>query len=331
MNHYFKDAVDTLIKHYPLLKETLALDTVTSQLPLYLSVDIRTSFFKSAVVDANLFPAGFNNLYQPQSSSYMSSVLKNVILNRESSCQRLLIVCEDHTRNLWYLENVHILKKLLINAGFKVDVASMLTEHPFVCEKTGSLVVKTQSGENLTIYCLEWLRKRLGSGDFSYDLVLLNNDLISGIPHELEALDIPIYPSKNAGWHARSKSHHFEEVTHCFSSVCSKLGIDPWFFTTHFQTVNNVNINDSTDRDRLQQSAELCFDVIQQKYDLYEIDERPHVFIKANQGTYGMGVIPIEKPEDIKEFNRKLGTDSPQENNLIKLEILSFKKGFLVI
>ncbi|MFT7538689.1 MAG: glutamate--cysteine ligase, partial [Lysobacterales bacterium] len=33
--------------------------------------------------------------------------------------------------------------------------------------------------------------------------------------------------------------------------------------------------------------------------------EKPYIFLKADAGTYGMGVLPIEDPEDILTLNRK--------------------------
>lgn len=44
---------------------------------------------------------------------------------------------------------------------------------------------------------------------------------------------------------------------------------------------------------------------IQKKYDEYQIQERPYVVIKADTGTYGMGVLPIYDPSEIRNLNRK--------------------------
>ena len=47
------------------------------------------------------------------------------------------------------------------------------------------------------------------------------------------------------------------------------------------------------------------FDEIADKYRQYGIREKPFAFLKSDRGTYGMGVVPIESPEDIMKFNRK--------------------------
>ena len=59
-------------------------------LPLYSSVDIRTAGFKSAVVDTNLFPAGFNNLCS-LALKETSPYLNQVIFDRVVGCKRIVL------------------------------------------------------------------------------------------------------------------------------------------------------------------------------------------------------------------------------------------------
>ena len=44
---------------------------------------------------------------------------------------------------------------------------------------------------------------------------------------------------------------------------------------------------------------------IQKKYTQYGITDKPFIFMKADAGTYGMGVIPILDAQEIYAFNRK--------------------------
>ena len=44
---------------------------------------------------------------------------------------------------------------------------------------------------------------------------------------------------------------------------------------------------------------------IQEYYDKHSITKKPYLFLKANSGTYGMGVVAIHAPEDILDLNRK--------------------------
>ena len=47
---------------------------------------------------------------------------------------------------------------------------------------------------------------------------------------------------------------------------------------------------------------------IQRKYDEYEIDATPYVVIKADAGTYGMGVMIARSADDVIDLNRKQRT-----------------------
>ena len=44
---------------------------------------------------------------------------------------------------------------------------------------------------------------------------------------------------------------------------------------------------------------------IQHKYNAYGITDRPYVVIKADQGTYGMGIMVAYSLEDVRQLNRK--------------------------
>src|SRR3989338_9808434 len=87
----------------------LASHEKAGNIPLYSSVDIRDSGLKTAVVDTNLFPAGFNNLCEHGLADAVK-FFKDAILKRVPHCQNILIVAEEHTRNTWYLENIRILE-----------------------------------------------------------------------------------------------------------------------------------------------------------------------------------------------------------------------------
>ena len=51
------------------------------------------------------------------------------------------------------------------------------------------------------------------------------------------------------------------------------------------------------------------------KYKQHSIDEKPYLFLKSDSGTYGMGVMAVENPEDIIHLNRK------NRNNLLSDKI----------
>src|SRR5471030_1801457 len=85
--------------------------------PFYCSVDLRNSGFKLAPVDTNLFPGGFNNL----NPAFLPLCVQAVMSAVQRICpdtRRFLLIPENHTRNLHYLQNVAVLRRILEGAGF---------------------------------------------------------------------------------------------------------------------------------------------------------------------------------------------------------------------
>ena len=48
--------------------------------------------------------------------------------------------------------------------------------------------------------------------------------------------------------------------------------------------------------------------LIKDKYERYGIDEKPYIMIKADSGTYGMGIIQVSDINDLKNINREQRT-----------------------
>jgi glutamate--cysteine ligase len=46
-------------------------------------------------------------------------------------------------------------------------------------------------------------------------------------------------------------------------------------------------------------------DKIRIKYEEYKIDKDPFIMVKADAGTYGMGIMTVKSPEDLLDLNRK--------------------------
>lgn len=276
----------------------------SNELPLYSSVDIRDAGFKTAVVDTNIFPAGFNNLCEHGLADSVDFVQK-AILKRAPLSRRILIVAEEHTRNTWYLENIRILQKIILNAGFECKIATFLDVQPAFCENAQYIALETAIGLPVNIYCFKKILSRVKSGEESFDLIILNNDLTTGIPDVLKESNIPIYPSIQAGWHSRLKSHHFMHTNELIGEFAHILGVDPWLFSCQYKVADSVNINESADQDKLADMTQELLDSVAQKYREHNINEKPYVFIKSDSGTYGMGVLPIENAGDIKALNRR--------------------------
>src|SRR3990167_3151618 len=149
--------------------------------PVYGSVDLRNAGFKLAPIDMNLFPSGFNNL-NPNFLSFAVTAAKKNILKMLPTAKRILIIPENHTRNLFYWENIKTLQIILENAGFQVRLGTLLTDIQM------PLTITLQSGEKITVDALLRKEDKLQLADFLPDAILLNNDLADGIPDILQNL-----------------------------------------------------------------------------------------------------------------------------------------------
>ncbi len=277
--------------------------------PFYTSVDIRDAGFKIAVVDTNLFPAGFNNLCEHGIEDAVGFV-KTAILKRVPKAQNILIAAEEHTRNTWYLENIRILQEIITKAGFTVKIATFFTKEPSFCEQAASAIeLETATGAVVKVHCFKRILNKIKDGVANFDLIIMNNDLSSGIPDELREANIPIYPSMHAGWHSRLKSQHFKHTNALMKEFAYIVGLDPWQFSCLYEVVDEVDVNSDDGQKRLYEAACKLFEQIQGKYKEHGLETKPFIFVKADSGTYGMGVIPIEDPKQILELNSKKRND----------------------
>ncbi|MFC1770917.1 glutamate--cysteine ligase [Candidatus Margulisiibacteriota bacterium] len=270
-------------------------------LPFYLSIDLRDADFKASFVDTNLFPAGFNNLCQNNLKN-TGSALKNAIIRKNPAAKEILLITEEHTRNLWYLQNIYSLEQLFKGSGFKVTLGMF---HDFGAPSSS---LTTAKDNKIIIYGSEWLENNINS----FDLIILNNDLTNGIPEILNETTTPVFPSPKLGWHQRSKSKHFELANKLITEFSRLLELDPWLFSSFYTKASNININSKNDRQVLYEHAKELFSKLSVKYNEYDIKQKPYIFLKADSGTYGIGVQAIENPKEILSLN------SRARNNLSK-------------
>ncbi len=170
--------------------------------PIYSSVDIRDAGFKIAVVDTNIFPAGFNNLCEHGIEDAIN-LFKNAINKRVPSAKNIIIAAEERTRNTWYLENVRILQEIIQKAGFEVTIATFFNKEPSFCEQAAHAIeLETATGKTVKIHCFRRLLDKIKNKESNFDLMLMNNDLTDGIPEALIESGIPMFPSiRLAGIH----------------------------------------------------------------------------------------------------------------------------------
>jgi glutamate--cysteine ligase len=274
--------------------------------PFYASVDLRNAGFKLAPVDTNLFPGGFNNL----NPVFLPLCVQAAMTAVDRVCpeaKNLLLIPENHTRNQHYLLNLARLAAILRHTGLNVRLGSLLPE---IIAPT---ILDLPDGQQLTLEPLRRLGpegRRLGLDDFDPCAVLLNNDLSAGVPPLLQGLEGQyIIPPLSAGWHARRKSHHFAAYQEVAKEFGDLLDIDPWLINPEFEVCGKINFQEQSaelrGEDCLATSVDTLLYRIRAKYKEYGIDSPPFVIVKADAGTYGMGIMTVRDASEVKDLSRR--------------------------
>jgi len=276
--------------------------------PFYASVDLRNAGFKLAPVDTNLFPGGFNNL----NPEFLHLSVQAAMVAVEKICpeaHRLLIIPENHTRNTYYLRNVVELANILKQAGMDVRIGSISPEI------TSPTKFETQGGQTLLLEPVVRVGNRIKLQQATVDgqtlkefdscAILLNNDLSGGIPEILKNLEQDLIPPLYAGWSTRRKSQHFSAYNRVVAEFSELIGIDGWLLNPYFDTCGEIDFNARTGEECLASKVEQLLEKIKLKYAQYGVTQEPFVIVKADAGTYGMGIMTVKSPDDVRDLNRK--------------------------
>lgn len=267
-------------------------------LPFYSSFDIRDAGYKIVPVDANIFPAGFNNICGTDKES-AGEIVKN-FLDRHygEETKRILLLTEEHTQNPYYWDNVWTLKTLIEDAEREVKIA-MPKELPQPLEITSA------SGHKITVYAAT----RKGSGievqGFSPQLIINNNDFSLEYLEWANGLETPMNPPRELGWYRRRKDRFFAEYNQLATEFCELIGMDPWHLRVETERFEEFEVDDEESRAKLSQKVEAMYDRIQKDYARRKIADKPFLFIKNNAGTYGLGVVAVQSPHEVIEWNYK--------------------------
>lgn len=303
-NRKFQENIhENVIDHHQQIESWFRNQWLKYPAPFYSSIDIRNSGFKISPVDTNLFPAGFNNLNKDFESLYVTAV-KHSLDSLKTKIEKILIIPENHTRNNHYLESLNYLSLLIKKSGYDVKVSKPDIDNKF--KNTNSI--------------LEY-------DGFIPDAILLNNDLSSGIPDFLNNIKQIVLPSKNIGWTRRLKSDHFKYYSDVCTNFSKLLKIDSWLIEPEFRNCGEINFKTKQGEDCLIYHAEKLFNIIAEKYKMYDIKEKPYIIIKADAGTYGMGVISVNSIDQIKNLNRKQRNKMSSTKGTVKPDSVILQEG----
>ena len=299
LNGPINELEQRILDSTPAIERWFRLEWMEHTPPFYCSVDVRNAGFKLAPVDTNLYPGGWNNL-TPEMLPLAVQAAMAAIEKICPEARNLLVVPENHTRNTFYLSNVLQLKRIFHQAGLNVRFGSLSSE---IKEPT---TINLPTGESIIIEPLLRIKNRLGLKDFDPCTILLNNDLSAGIPGILEDINEQyLLPPLHAGWSVRRKSTHFkayEEVSKRFGKL---LGVDPWLINPMFAQCGEVDFTEDKGMECVTNNVDALLSKIKRKYKEYGINEKPFVVVKADNGSYGMGIMTVRDVKDLDALNRK--------------------------
>ncbi|BDI08176.1 glutamate--cysteine ligase [Sphaerotilus microaerophilus] len=288
-----------IIDSMPAIERWFRLEWMEHTPPFYTSVDIRNAGFKLAPVDTNLFPGGWNNL----TPAMLPLAVQAAMAAIEKICpeaKNLLLIPEKHTRNTFYLSNVARLRQIFSLAGLNVRLGSL---DPEVKAPT---TFELPDGDSITVEPLLRSKRRLGLKDFDPCTVLLNNDLSAGIPDVLRGLhEQYLLPPLHAGWAVRRKSNHFQSYEEVAKKFAKLLGMDAWLINPLFSRCGEVDFAQEQGLECVRANVDALLGKVRRKYKEYGINEKPFVIVKADNGTYGMGIMTVRDAKELDEVSRR--------------------------
>jgi glutamate--cysteine ligase len=266
----------------------------------YNSVDLRHSGFKISPVDNNCFPAGFNNIngksFEDAKEATASFLQKNY-----PNAKKILLLPENHTRNIKYLENILVLKSLIKYCDdIEVEIGSLIEDLP------EQLNIELTNNQNITLNKIIRKNNRISTfSNFDSDLIITNNDFTNKPEEILNQLEQDIVPNSNLGWYKRTKSSHFDIYNNLSKEIADLIGIDPWFISSYHKKCQNL---DFKNKENIEDLAKLIDEVIfsiSKKYNEYNIKEEPYCFVKADSGTYGLAMMTVRSGDEVLHMNKK--------------------------
>lgn len=277
------------------LTEWMNRKRMSIEVPIYGSVDVRDAGWKIAVVDANQFPAGFNNTSDSDLPHLINRISEHIKRNNPD-CEWVHIYPESHTRNQGYVENLRTLCKLVESAGYRCTIGNP--------ELEGFASLNGIHGP-LALNQVDIVEDVLLVNGQQPDFILLNNDLTDEGLQGLSSAHI--LPNPQMGWHNRKKSMHFEHLRSLVEEVSEIIGIDPWHLLCDSFVSENKCLEKETCRVKLAEEVDSFIDLLSKRYQSLGLDREPVVYVKNNRGTYGLGIMTVTSGDQLLSLsNRKM-------------------------
>ena len=265
--------------------------------PFYASFDIRDAGFKIGNIDGNIFPAGFNNICQMDKDS-SPELVESFLKKQFPEAKNILLLTEDHLKNLYYWENVITLQSLLMDSGYTV-IVGMLGE-----EIGDGMEITSFSGKNIRVEKIYSESGRLMTKMGIPDLVISNNDF-SNDYGEVDFSQTTMTPFRELGWYQRKKHTYFDHYNHYATEFAEFIKEDPWLFQVTTKRFEGFEVGNEESRKDLGGVVDELLADTKKKYGDHGIEANPNVFVKNNSGTYGLGIVTASSGEDVVAWNYK--------------------------
>ena len=261
--------------------------------PIYSSYDIRDSGYKVTNVDANIYPAGFNNICPVDKETSVDLFKKYINVHYPTQVRKILLVTEEHTKNPYYLENAATISDLLQQGGFEVRLA-------FPKDLPENLILESVTGRKLEFGSgytnSQWVK------EFMPDLIISNNDFSLELEEWGKQIAAPLNPPRELGWYQRKKSRYFKNYNQLSNEFAEIIKVDPFLLRVETEEFTEFDIGSDVSRDQLSDQVDLFLKNLKVKYTQQKIDQEPFCFVKNNSGTYGLGVVKVSSAQEIKEW-----------------------------
>lgn len=287
---------DSICQNFDKIQTWFQQQTKLLDYPIYSSYDIRDAGYKISNVDANIYPAGFNNICPTDKETASGLFDKYIKVHYGHAINNILLITEEHTQNPFYLENVATIKELLETTGYNVRLAfpKDLAEPIHMNSVTGKELVFISGYENNHLF-----------KEFNPDLVISNNDFSLNLEDWSNQMTIPINPPKELGWYQRKKSRYFKHYNHLVNEFSKISGIDPFLFRVETEEFLNFDINSEDSRKELHLAVKNFLEKLEVDYKKRGLEQKPFCFVKNNSGTYGLAVIKVSHADEINEWTYK--------------------------
>lgn len=265
--------------------------------PIYSSYDIRDAGYKVSNVDANIFPAGFNNICPTDKETATGLMTKYIDRHYGPRMQNILLVTEEHTNNPYYWENVYSIRSLIEASGRKVQVA-------IPRELPEPMKVVSSVGHEILVHSALTTGPLLQ--EFKPDLIISNNDFSEAYTEWAQTVvDIPMNPPHELGWFQRKKSTYFKYYNQLVKEFAQIAKIDPFLLEVETELFENFDIGDEKSREALALRVDAMLAKLREDYQKRGISQEPFVFVKNNAGTYGLAVIRVGSGDEVRAWSYK--------------------------